>query len=252
MNSHFYKIFLPNHILSITAIILLFIDFSISKLIYTILGFYVIGVFGNTIGFHRYLTHQSFSVNQCWHKIMIILGSWSGQGSAIFWAALHLHHHKHSDDYLDVHSPNKGFWNSVLLWQFNNKLDKLPGFIAPRKLYKDNLIKLIHHNYYKFYWVSSLIFLIIDFNLFLYFFVLGGYFLTFWADNISNYVFHSPKFGYVNYETNDNSRNVPIISWIALGAGWHNNHHKYPGYYKFGQKHNEIDIGSKIIDIIKK
>jgi stearoyl-CoA desaturase (delta-9 desaturase) len=251
MNAHFYKIFLPNQLLSIIALVLLVFNFSFLNLFYSLLGFYVIGIFGNTIGFHRYLTHQSFSVNKFWHNTLIIIGSWSGQGSPIFWSALHLHHHKNSDNDNDVHSPKHGFWHSVLLWQFTKSLEKLPNFMGPRKIYKDKLIKIIHYNYYRFYWLSAALFLLIDINVFLYFFILGGYFLTFWGDNISNYIFHSCDFGYINHDTNDNSRNVPLISWIALGAGWHNNHHKHPGLYKFGQKSNEIDIGAKIIDIIK-
>ena len=77
---------------------------------------------------------------------------------------------------------------------------------------------------------------------FLFFFCAGGFFLVSVADNLSNYFFHTSKFGYRTYDTKDNSRNVPLISYIALGAGWHNNHHNSPANYRFGELPNEIDI----------
>jgi stearoyl-CoA desaturase (delta-9 desaturase) len=252
MNPHFYKIILPSTLISLLAVYLIVTDFHWIYIIYTLLGFYILGIFGNTIGFHRYLTHQSFEVNKFWHILLVTLGSLTGQSSPIFWSALHLHHHRNSDTDLDVHTPKKGFWQSAILWQIKESLERLPGFIAPRKHYKDPYIRFIHQNYYKFYWGWGLMFLLIDPHFFVFFFIFGGYFLTAWGDNLSNYFFHSPRFGYATYDTKDNSRNVPLISWVTLGAGWHNNHHNNPGSHRFGEKPNEIDIGAMIIELIKK
>jgi len=249
MNSHILKITIPNTLLSLYAIFLLFTEFSWWYLLYTALGFYVIAIIGSTIGFHRYLTHQSFSTNKFWHYILIILGSAAGQGSAIFWTALHLHHHRHSDTVTDIHSPIKGFWESVILWQFRS-LEKTPGLFAPRKLYKDSFVRFVHHHYYKLYWLLGLALALINFHFYLFFYVLGGYFLLAWGDNISNYIFHNPKYGYKNFDTKDNSRNVHLIAYIFCGSGWHNNHHADPGNYKFGVKKSEIDLGAKFIELI--
>jgi fatty-acid desaturase len=93
--------------------------------------------------------------------------------------------------------------------------------------------------------------LIVVFAFFLFFFCIGGYFLMTVADNLSNYFFHNSKYGYVSYKTKDNSRNVPIISYISLGGGWHNNHHHDPKSYRFGKLDHEIDIGARIIELIK-
>lgn len=242
---------LPQFVLSLVALSSLFLEFSWIYVLYTLLGFYVLGVFGNTIGFHRYFTHSSFEVSKFWHYLFLLLGSMTGQGSVIFWTALHLHHHRNSDTQSDVHSPIHGFWKSSWGWQIKGNLDTT-GFIAPRKLYKDKVIRMAHDHYYKLYWVIGLTLALVDFHFFLFFFCLGGFTLVSVADNVSNYCFHTDKFGYRTYETKDNSRNVPLISYIALGAGWHNNHHHSPASYKFGEKPNEIDIGAIIIDLIKK
>lgn len=251
MSHHFYKMMLPQAILSLIALIVLIFNFHWLYIVYSILGFYLLGVFGNTIGFHRYLTHQSFEVSKFWHYAFLFLGSLTGQGSAIFWTALHLHHHRNSDNEKDIHSPLKGFWASTWGWQINGNFDTA-GFIAPRKLYRDPVIKFLHDHYYKCYWMIALLFFIIDPYFFLFFLCFGGYFLVSLGDNLSNYCFHSPNFGYRTYDTKDNSRNVPLISYIALGAGWHNNHHNSPAAYKFGEKKSEIDIGAWIVERIKK
>lgn len=252
MSSHAKKIILPNYLMSLGAIFLLITDFHLLYLVYLILGYLVLGVVGNFIGFHRYLTHQSFQTYKPIHYIFIFLGSLTGQGSPIFWTALHLHHHRNSDTADDVHSPIKGFWESSLLWQIRGGLESLRGLIAPRYLYKDVFVKFIHHNYYKFYWGIGILIAVIDINFFLFFFVLGGYFFTAMADNLSNYFFHSKHHGYRSYDTKDNSRNVPLISILTFGAGWHNNHHWDPKNYKFGVKPFELDPSSWLIKIIKK
>lgn len=250
MSKHFYKLMLPQFVIALLAFFILLTKFSWLYVIYMLLGFYILGVFGNTIGFHRYFTHQSFEVNKFWHYLFLLLGSMTGQGSVIFWTALHLHHHRNSDTETDVHSPIHGFWKSSWGWQIKGNFST-QGFIAPRKLYKDKLIRFTHDHYYKFYWGIGLLLALINIEFFLFFFCVGGFLLVSIADNISNYCFHNNNLGYKTYNTKDNSRNVPIISYIALGAGWHNNHHYCPGNYRFGELPNEIDIGAWIIEKIK-
>lgn len=251
MNLHFLKIILPQWVLSAIAISILVTNFHWLYVVYAVLGFYIVGVFGNTIGFHRYLTHQSFKVNKFWHYLLIFLGSMTGQGSAIFWSALHLHHHRNSDNEKDVHSPNRGFWKSTILWQITGKFHNMPGLFAPKKLYKDKAIKALHYHYYKIYWVVGIILAIIDIYFFLFFFSIGAFLLTSLLDNLSNFLMHYSKVGYRNYDTKDNSRNVPLIAFISLGGGWHNNHHHDPGNYKFGVLDSETDIGANIINLIR-
>lgn len=252
MNSHFYKIILPQWTFSCIAIVLLIVDFHWLHLMYAVLGLYLPGIIGNTIGFHRYLTHQSFETNKFWHYTFIILGSLTGQGSAIFWTALHLHHHRNSDNQFDIHSPNRGFWSSFILWQLKGSFEGMKGLIAPKKLYRDPVVKFLHYNYYKTYWSVGLIFLLIDPFFFLYFFCLGAFFLMSLVDNCSNFFLHWNKVGYSNFNTKDNSRNVPLIAYLTLGGGWHNNHHHDPKNYKFGILKYEFDPAARLIELIKK
>ena len=48
-------------------------------------------------------------------------------------------------------------------------------------------------------------------------------------------------FGRRDYETHDESRNNWIMAVLALGEGWHNNHHAFPASARQGFKPWELD-----------
>jgi len=48
-------------------------------------------------------------------------------------------------------------------------------------------------------------------------------------------------FGRRAFETTDRSRNQWMIGLLALGDGWHNNHHAFPGSAKVGFRWWEFD-----------
>jgi fatty-acid desaturase len=44
--------------------------------------------------------------------------------------------------------------------------------------------------------------------------------------------------GYLNHESDDNSRNLWWAAILTYGEGWHNNDHAYPNVAKAGWKKN--------------
>src|SRR5207244_7852025 len=66
---------------------------------------YTLTVVGIGTGFHRLITHRSFSVAVPLRIVFAILGSMAAQGPVLFWAAVHRRHHAHSDQEGDPHSP---------------------------------------------------------------------------------------------------------------------------------------------------
>ena len=48
--------------------------------------------------------------------------------------------------------------------------------------------------------------------------------------------------GYRNYETTDDSRNLWWVGLLAFGEGWHNNHHAYQRMARHGHRWWEIDM----------
>lgn len=68
--------------------------------------FYVIQMFGVSIGFHRYLAHKSFKTSRFFEGVLMITGSMALEGPLLFWVATHRRHHRFSDEPGDPHSPN--------------------------------------------------------------------------------------------------------------------------------------------------
>src|SRR6202044_2845198 len=69
------------------------------------MGFYVITGLGVTIGFHRLLTHRSFTAVPALRVALALPGSMSFEGPVIGWVAIHRRHHAFTDRPGDPHSP---------------------------------------------------------------------------------------------------------------------------------------------------
>ncbi|MFB4299678.1 acyl-CoA desaturase [Actinomadura sp. NTSP31] len=94
------------------------------------LTLYVVTGLGVTAGFHRLITHRSFTARR-WLKIVLaVAGSMSFQGSVIDWVAIHRRHHAFTDRPGDPHSPYRygtglrgelrGLAHAHLGWMFGN------------------------------------------------------------------------------------------------------------------------------------
>jgi fatty-acid desaturase len=79
----------------------------------------------------------------------------------------------------------------------------------------------------------------------------AGLSMLFWGLGVRMvYVLHVTWFvnsathlwGYRNYKTTDNSRNLWWVGLLAFGEGWHNNHHAYQRVAKQGHRWWELDI----------
>jgi stearoyl-CoA desaturase (delta-9 desaturase) len=53
--------------------------------------------------------------------------------------------------------------------------------------------------------------------------------------------------GKQDFKSHDESRNNPIFGILALGEGWHNNHHAFPASARHGLKWWQLDISYLII-----
>jgi stearoyl-CoA desaturase (delta-9 desaturase) len=68
-------------------------------------------------------------------------------------------------------------------------------------------------------------------------------------------LFCHTTYGYRNFDTKDNSRNVYLLGIFDWGNGWHNNHHYNQSSYDFGtnisKKWYEFDPCRIFIPILK-
>ena len=71
--------------------------FTWSGLTVAILGHFVFGMLGITIGYHRLLTHRGFTCPKWLEYVFVTMGMFNLQDSPARWVAIHRIHHRHSD-----------------------------------------------------------------------------------------------------------------------------------------------------------
>lgn len=201
---------------------------------------YLVRMFGVTAGYHRFFSHRSFKTSRVGQFLFAFLAMSSTQKSVLWWAALHRHHHLHSDTDDDVHSPrHRGFYYSHLGWIFDKRHEDTRLHDVPDLARYPELRFLDRHQLIPAIALAVLCYLIDGWSgLFIGFF-LSTVFLyhgTFFINSLAHV--HGSK----RYVTGDDSRNNWWLALITLGEGWHNNHHAYQRSTRQGFRWYEIDI----------
>ena len=251
MTQHFLKLTIPVHILLVMSLFV--VDWTLWNGVWIFLLWLLIGGFGVAVGYHRYFAHRSFQTNPIIAKILAYLGLLSGDGSLIFWVALHIGlHHKYSDKEQDLHSPSKGIWSAFIAWQRNINQTSI-SLLSARSLLKDRYYVFLHEYYYLIYWTTFFILCCINWSFALGVFIPASI-LSHHQDNLVNVVGHLKSTGYRNFNINDNSVNNWFTGLFVWGQGWHNNHHAKPNDSNFGgRKWWEFDSAhSLLIPLIRK
>lgn len=208
------------------------------------------GGLGIAIAMHRYLSHRSFGTTKTKHIILSLLAFLSGQGSSVTWSMIHRHHHVHSDQEKDVHSPKHGLLAAGVKWivqdytYYKNKAVKA----NVKDLLNDPINLFLHQHYYILWFGIILVGAILNFNalLFLLLAPIGKGYLD---AALTNTIGHIKIWGsYRNFETADNSQNVRWYSYFCLGEGMHNNHHARPSDYNQNLFPGDVDLAGKFID----
>ncbi|HEY4385028.1 MAG TPA: acyl-CoA desaturase [Ktedonobacteraceae bacterium] len=208
-----------------------------------LISLYICTALGITIGYHRMLTHRSFNPHPIIKFIFLVLGSMALEGAAIEWTATHVKHHAHSDKEGDPHSPMEGFFHAHVGWLFKDR--QAAPEIYCRHLLKDRQVMFVSRTFFLWVVLSLLIpFAIGGWSGLLW----GGLVRIFLAHHITwsvNSICHS--FGKREFETNDASRNEWLVGLLAMGEGWHNNHHAFPRSAFHGLHWWQFDLSGYII-----
>ena len=212
---------LTNHVLSIVGLYYATIEWY--PLI--LLGFLLFGKLGSEIGNHRYVAHRSFETGPIRHFILSTFGMFNCYGSTMSWVIAHRHHHKHSDKEEDPHSPHIIHWTKVWLTLWNPIKTNVRDYVD---LMRDPIYKLGHQYYFLIIVLTFLLLSLIDWRLPVFFISIPAI-ITLHGASLVNVVCH--KWGYVNNDVGDQSKNNTFVNDITLGSGLHNNHHNDPGNY---------------------
>lgn len=202
--------------------------------------YWVTGGLGITLGFHRLVTHRSFQTPKWLEYFLALCGTLACQGGPFEWIGMHRIHHLHSDQDLDPHDSNKGFWWSHLGWMIHH---------APAQEEISRYIKDISDDpVYQFY-QKNMIGIQVALGVLL--LLLGGWSFVIWGIFVRVVVVYhctwlvnsaTHKFGYRSHESGDNSTNCWWVALLVFGEGWHNNHHAFQYSARHGLQWWEFDL----------
>ncbi len=225
------------------------------------IALYFIRMFAVTAFYHRYFAHRAFKTSRFMQFVFGVMGNLSMQRGPLWWAATHRHHHRHSDEPEDKHSPvQSGFWWAHFGWLTSasnfptdySKIGDLTKF--PELMFLNRRCMVVPFLYGALLWLSGE--------------ALGrwapslgvsGAQLFVWGFFISTVVLlHGTllvnslahTFGRRRFDTSDDSRNSLLIALVTLGEGWHNNHHRFASSARQGFYWWEIDVSYYILRLL--
>jgi fatty-acid desaturase len=233
--------------------------FETTEFVLFILTTYITLQFGLVMGYHRLLSHRCFETSKWFRRLLSLIGTLAMQNGPISWVAIHRFHHKYAEQEFDPHSPSHGLSWAHFFWTFYDHpvLSARTRMKIARDVQTDPFIRFCEE---KFLFVN----LVAALAAFLTGAWIGGLwrgigFLTWIICARAVFLWHvtfltnsiGHKLGYRNFDTRDDSRNVYLLGIMALGDGWHNNHHAFPHNAAHGLRWFEIDITYRLIQILE-
>ena len=223
---------------------------------------YLVTGLGITVGYHRLFTHCSFKAPRPVVYLLGVFGSMAVQGPVMEWVATHRRHHQHSDDHEDPHSPHvhgdtlfgviRGAWHAHIGWMFTGRRPGLARYV--KDLRKDPMVRHIDR-FFPLYVLLGMLapaalagLLTMSWMGVLLGFLWGGLVRVFLVHHVTwsvNSICHI--WGKRPYRTHDESRNNAIVGVLALGEGWHNNHHAFPTSAAHGLRWWQFDLSYLLI-----
>lgn len=192
---------------------------------------------GIAVGYHRVFSHKTHKLPAWKESIILFFATFAGQGSSIFWVALHRgYHHPFADTQRDIHSPVAyGKLHAFVGWYRTITERDSPISIkyAFDLLRKPNHL-WFHKNNMRILWGVPLFVALFDWRLALSAFGLVTMIGLLQDNSVNVYGHIKGWIGYRNFDTKDNSQNNPILGYLAWGQGWHNNHHYKASAFDFG------------------
>jgi stearoyl-CoA desaturase (delta-9 desaturase) len=229
-----------------------------------LIGMYLLTMIGVTVGFHRLFTHRSFQTYRPVQFVLGVLGSMTFQGPLIPWVGRHRIHHHFSDADGDPHSPHtqgtgfwgalRGFWHAHIGWAFAPMEEGMERYAGD--LNRSPMLRTVSALFPLWALLGVLIPAVVGLCVAGWFgaitgFVWGGLVRIFLGHHVTwsvNSVCH--LWGSQPYQCDDESRNNAVVGVLALGEGWHNNHHAFPSSARHGLRWWQIDIAYWVIRVL--
>ncbi len=228
------------------------------------LAFYVLTGLGVSVGFHRLLTHRSFTAARPLRIALAVAGSMSFEGDAIGWVAIHRRHHAFTDRPGDPHSPYRygtslggqlrGLAHAHAGWLLRDDPSP-PARYAPDML-ADPAMRMISRGFPVWCAVSLGLPFAAGW-------LIGGTWhaalaallwaglvrvallqhIT-WSVNSLCHVFGTRPFA---TRRHDRATNLWPLALVSFGESWHNMHHSDPACARHGAERGQVDISAGVI-----
>lgn len=230
---------------------------------------YVVTLLGVTAGFHRLLTHRSYTARRGLGITLAVAGSMSFQGDVISWVAVHRRHHAFTDRPGDPHSPFrygttltgqlKGLVHAHVGWLFLGEETEAERY-AP-DLLADRGMRRVARSFP----LLCLISLALPFGAGL---AIGGtlhsaltallwgglvrvallHHVT-WSVNSLCHMIGSRPF---RTRRHDRATNLWPLALLSFGESWHNLHHADPTSARHGVDRGQIDLTAEVIRLFER
>jgi stearoyl-CoA desaturase (delta-9 desaturase) len=226
--------------------------------------FYLVTGFGVTVGFHRCLTHRSFTAAPALRAALAIAGSMAFEGDVTGWVATHRRHHAFTDRPGDPHSPYR--YGSGLAGQLRGLLHAHVGWLfgndpTPQQRYAPDMLASRSMRR-----VSRAFPALCGLSLALPFaagWALGGTWLAglgalIWAGLVRILLLQHTTWSVNSLchligsrphptRRHDRATNLWPLALLSLGESWHNTHHSDPACARHGTGRGQIDPSATLI-----
>ncbi|MFL5772967.1 MAG: acyl-CoA desaturase [Flavisolibacter sp.] len=219
-------------------------------------------LFSQTFFQHRYAAHKAFTMNSFWEKFFFVF-AYLTQGSSYMsprvYGIMHRIHHAYTDTEHDPHSPSYDKNLFSMMWRTSvTYVGIMYGKISVEERFTKNVPDWRWFDWWGNTWYSRALWVGIYTWFYVAFAPSAWWYLLIPLHAamgpihgvIINWFAH--KYGEVNYETDNTSRNLFKIDLLMLGEGYHNNHHKYPSRSNFASRKGEFDFTYPVIALLKK
>jgi stearoyl-CoA desaturase (delta-9 desaturase) len=237
------------------------------------LAYYLLAGVGINLGYHRVLSHRAAQLPKWLERFAITLGL--PAGTPIQWAGNHRFHHGHTDVPGDPHSPHlDGIWFAHVGWYIQSK-NPLVCFIyciagplrtlfdswyRPRTNQQFNALApdVARDRYYRFVsrpwpyffamWLHTLIFFGAAYIAYGWIGIAALWVTLALIYNLGDAIDSMAHLiGTQPYRSIHQARNHWLLGLLALGEGWHANHHEFPHSARHGLLPGQPDVIWRLI-----
>lgn len=221
-----------------------------------------LSLFSQTFFLHRYAAHKAFTMSRGWEKFFFVV-AYITQGSSYLspWAygVMHRIHHAHTDTELDPHSPTYDKSIFAMMWRTKNIYS---GIFSKKMAVDPRFTRNVpewrwfdvwgNSSVSRILWIAVYIWIYVAFAPYWWLYLLLPIHFAMGPVHgvIINWFAH--KYGGVNFETDNTSKNLFKVDLLMMGEGYHNNHHVHPSRSNFAARKGEFDPCYPIVKALHK